>query len=414
MYSVIATRNTGGATHPDQAVVNYFPIGLNNGGKYTTDEASVQISAPASAVLSQLAIRLTTPPGGSASWTWTLRVNGANTALTATISGSNLTVTDNTHRVKINEGDLLSFSITPSGTPALPTNGYTMRVLTEATGQLITAYNLTLSDHFIRWGSVFGGAGTSSSGTEPGQQTIIPVAGTISRLRVATNSPPGGGLNWKYSLVVNGVDSALTATIADSATSAADTTHTVSVAAGDVVDIHSQPSTGTLPDVGVTKHSVLFTPTDGRSSVFGMNIGFTSATALDGSVPTWASPVGTGTGFRFNPTTDPEINLQMMLGAVKIKNLYVSLSTGLSPGSGKSFTLTMNNNFSATPLSAVIANSNTSAQNTTDVVQLQPTDKLSLYSTPAGGPIPRTELKVGWAAEFTKSAGFLGVLNGPR
>ena len=78
-------------------------------GSTTTTEPAAQIVIPADSLLNTMSVRLTVPPGGTASRTFTLRVNGANTPLTATISGnSNTAFVTLIVPVQLNQGDLVS------------------------------------------------------------------------------------------------------------------------------------------------------------------------------------------------------------------------------------------------------------------------------------------------------------------
>lgn len=65
----------------------------------------------------------------------------------------------------------------------------------------------------------------------------MPRAGTIKNLFIRQNSPGTGGSNVVYTLTKNGVDTALSVTIASSGTSGSDTANTVTVAQGDHIGI---------------------------------------------------------------------------------------------------------------------------------------------------------------------------------
>ena len=98
---------------------------------------------------------------------------------------------------------------------------------------------------------VFGAAGVGLTttarwmpfGYTPNTAPIAPIAfrslrsGTLSNLRVRHNVVGVGG-NISYTLRRNGVDSALTAAVAASALDGSDLTHSVVIAAGDLLDLH--------------------------------------------------------------------------------------------------------------------------------------------------------------------------------
>jgi hypothetical protein len=85
-------------------------------------------------------------------------------------------------------------------------------------------------------GYVTGGA-SSSAGTEAQRQLMTAYAGTAKGLCVHAGSAQPATGSLVFTLRVNGVDTALVATIAASGTSNCDTTHTVSYAANDLLSV---------------------------------------------------------------------------------------------------------------------------------------------------------------------------------
>lgn len=68
-------------------------------------------------------------------------------------------------------------------------------------------------------------------------QFRLPRAGSLRRLRVRHNAPGGNGLAIVYTLRINGVATALTASLASTATDASDLVNAVACAAGDLIDL---------------------------------------------------------------------------------------------------------------------------------------------------------------------------------
>ena len=60
---------------------------------------------------------MSTPPLLLTSWTFTVRKNAVDTAVTCTISGSDTYCTDTTNSAAFSATDLLSLSVVPSGVP---------------------------------------------------------------------------------------------------------------------------------------------------------------------------------------------------------------------------------------------------------------------------------------------------------
>lgn len=83
---------------------------------------------------------------------------------------------------------------------------------------------------------------SASTGGQIASTLVMPRAGTLRNLFVATLSA-SVGLSTTFTVQVNGVDTAITCTMASSTTSASDTTHSVSVSAGDQVRLKEVNST---------------------------------------------------------------------------------------------------------------------------------------------------------------------------
>lgn len=100
--------------------------------------------------------------------------------------------------------------------------------------------------------TAFIGIGSVFTVSEQNAQIPVPFAATLRNLFVRSAGTAGVGETYTYTLQVNTVATALTAQIAGgSATTASDTTHSVTVAAGDLIDIKIVTSGG----ASVTTHN---------------------------------------------------------------------------------------------------------------------------------------------------------------
>jgi hypothetical protein len=68
-------------------------------------------------VLRNLYVALDGSPGVGKSYTFTVRLNGVNTALTCIIAEANTTGSNVADVVDVNAGDILSVAVTPAGVP---------------------------------------------------------------------------------------------------------------------------------------------------------------------------------------------------------------------------------------------------------------------------------------------------------
>lgn len=119
-YSSLAVTLSAGSTV-------YVPFGGDGAGSGT--EASVQMKIQPSILVQGACLSVSVAPGTGNSLSFTLRDNGANTAITATISGASSTsACDSTDQVTTTSGDLLDWALTPSGIIA----GYAPNVMISA------------------------------------------------------------------------------------------------------------------------------------------------------------------------------------------------------------------------------------------------------------------------------------------
>lgn len=82
------------------------------------------------------------------------------------------------------------------------------------------------------------GVGTSvASGSEANVGIVMPVAGVLSALYVAMPGSPGASQTYTVTVRQNSANTSLAVSIANSGTTSNDSSHTVTVAAGDVIDI---------------------------------------------------------------------------------------------------------------------------------------------------------------------------------
>ena len=115
---------------------------------------------------------------------------------------------------------------------------------------------------------VGGTTGATATATELNGTQPWPTAGTLSNLVIRLDTAPAAGKSWAFTVRINGSDTLLACTIADTALTNRDITHSVSIAAGDRVTVRAVPTgTPTLPGIGGTRLSVEFTSTTTAESV---------------------------------------------------------------------------------------------------------------------------------------------------
>ncbi|MGY3366194.1 putative phage tail protein [Bradyrhizobium sp. GM2.4] len=150
-------------------------------------------------------------------------------------------------------------------------SGYLTTDSVDIKAHAVSAYSVVSADSaisirqgFVEFSSGFTdvAAGTSylgqsnAYGSEASAHVTMPAC-TINRLDVVTTLPPGTGQSFVYTLRKNNVDTALTCTVSDGATSASDIAHTATFGAGDTADVKLVVSSL----ASVTTHSATITVT---------------------------------------------------------------------------------------------------------------------------------------------------------
>lgn len=119
---------------------------------------------------------------------------------------------------------------------------------------LISSNAPNLNSGLTNWAGI-SHSGVSWNATENRVQQVIPVSGTFHDLRVCLSGASGTGTR-AFTIRKNGADTAVTTSITN-ATCSADTTHSFSVTAGDLVNLQ-QVTSGTLNSVTI-RWSAIFT-----------------------------------------------------------------------------------------------------------------------------------------------------------
>ena len=223
---------------------------------------------------------------------------------------------------------------------------------------------------------------------------VVAAAGTLSNLNLTLTGSPGTGKNYSATLVLNGVDTGLGVSVADAATTATDTTHSVSVVEGDQISLKLVP-TGT-PTARSPKWCLTFTPTTDGECIFGLGTNLSpSATATN-----YEQPLGVGA---YSWATTEANRNNAIPGAYTIKRMYVSLGT--APGGATSYTFAMRVAGSISAISKQISGTETTGNVSTDVPIAQG-QQLSFTSIPSSVPASSSGIHMGFAlAPYVASGG---------
>lgn len=341
---------------PSTTLVSYAPFTNGLIAWDTSSETTGQnVAGGVSAwTISNIVITLATAPGGAASYTFQLRINGLSaTGGSGVISGSNTTVTI-AGPFTINPGDVYNWQCTPSGGPA-GTGDINQLFDVQGDGQMLSLPST--STHTDAAGTTHFSALDQRGNQNTEALAVFPIAcaGVISDVYINTDVDPGNGKNVVLTLRKAGVSQSLTVTLTGNGTTSK-TAHTnanpFTVSPGDrlcwqhVVD----PGANTVR----VRIGALFTPTTG-GQIFYMFEGGTAA----GSTQYCAGESGTSVAE----------TRQMIMPACTVSNMYVDTSSFGTPAAGQLETNTLRKktggSTSDTSLQAVVTGTATTANDTT-------------------------------------------------
>jgi hypothetical protein len=352
---------------------------LMGGGAWLASEASTYQVMPTAGTLSSLYVELSANINAGATGIFTIMKNGSAQALTCTIGAGASTGNDTTHSVSYVAGDTISIRATYTGTPGTPKAYWTTLWQGTTAGESICLESIASSTTASKFGSIQGKGWAS---TEAYAKTPIPTSGTLKSLYVKLSADPGtspDAYSFTLRLDTSGgsADTALTCTIVADNTTGNDTTHTITVAAGNLVDIRvtplDTPSASPVCAIGM----VFVSDTSGESLIAGGS----SADAPNTGATEYVNLCGSG-GTTWNAT---EASMYSLIQACTIKKLYVSLSA--APGSGKSYTISINKDAgAASGLTVTISDTATTGSDTTHTYDPANGDTADIKSVPTSTP----------------------------
>jgi hypothetical protein len=206
--------------------------------------------------------------------------------------------------------------------------------------------------------NVLYGAG-SAWGTAATTQSVMPVAGTLKNFKILFDTTNTGART--FAVYKNGVDTALTITIAAGAVSGSDLTHSVAFARGDTISIHATGGDG-LTSVGVVRWTLIATCAANVSFILA------SSNAAMGTVfPVYVAAQGQ------EVDTVAGGNVEVVCPTSgTIWNARVQLNTAIGAGTNLTFTLVKNGVDTALVVvinTAVAIGNDTNAGHSVSVVQ---------------------------------------------
>lgn len=375
----------GGSTVPSNAATNFSYIGSNS-FSWDATEANRRSVVPAAGTLKSLYIAHNTAPTAGRSFAYTIQKNGADTSLNCTISDTATTCNDTIDTVSFAAGDTLSIKSVPSGTPVAP-----------ATMQISAVFSTVGSDGIILSGTR--GTNLSTTATQYGnlqgngspnatlnlRDAPVPVAGTFDRLYVELTGSPGVGTGYTFTVLKNGVATALVCSVTGTNTTCNDTVDTVSVVADDLLAMQLSIQSGT-PTARIARWGIRWTPSTAGENIFLNNGGTSGNTA---GADRW-SPPGGGTQSWNSPEPPTHV---IIPGSFTSQKWRIQLNT--APGGTATWTFRSRKNVANGNQSVVISGVATSGSDMVNSDSLVAGDLFNASSVSANTPASGVS-KWGW------------------
>jgi hypothetical protein len=194
---------TGGAISSNAATnaVNYSGFGAQ--GLWNATENLYSSVMPTGGTIDHLYVTMTAAAGSSASYDYTVFLNGVASALTCTATNPATTCTDLTHSVALVAGDTISIAACPSNTAtctagSAPTaRGANVSVRwVPTTSNLAVIFDTPTTNPGTGATAVWlNGAGAAvATATEANVPNLVPIGMTINNLRIAQCPGPGAAV----------------------------------------------------------------------------------------------------------------------------------------------------------------------------------------------------------------------------
>ena len=328
-----------------------------------------------------LSMTLSVAPGVGITRTFTVMKNNVATGITQSFANTT-TTTANTTKVSFGIGDKIHIQATVTGGTAAAAgtvDGYTTFIGRD---QQILAGNSTNMDGVnTTFLSMQGGIAHAQATTAPIVYAVMPCAGTFSMLHAMTPAGgPGAGESYQINLYVNGANSALQCSISGTAIVGTDYVNEVTVAAGDLVCIRAEPIINVLVQARALTYSMRFAPAEFGKSV----LLYGSSGALSTTAARYINPYGQGNAAPATTETTADVDLP---AGVTLDALYVDFTTAPDNGAGTdTYTVRTRINAANNGPVAVVSETATTANDSTNSTVSAAGDMLSVSATPANTP----------------------------
>lgn len=238
--SMILSGSSAGSTG---SATGYYVLGYEDTGPFSTETGARSVM-PTGGTIDKLTASVISAPGVGKSRTYTLRKNGADTAITCQIAGAATSCTDSVNTVSVAAADLLSWKEVAAGTPTGSAVAMDVRFLPTTDGESVM-FGSTFTALSAGANSFQNTGGLSNNyTTETDAYSLAPIAFTWKKLYTDFDTAPGAGTSRLFAARIAGATQGLTCTVSGTNKICNDTTNSASPVAGNIINWISTP-TGT-------------------------------------------------------------------------------------------------------------------------------------------------------------------------
>lgn len=372
------------AGSPSTSVTNY--AGFRTNFFATSDVASRNL-APIGGLIDGLFVVASTAPGGSASYTITLQKNGVPTNVACTITGA-ATSCSSTNSFSIAAGDKYSIQSVPASSPASSTLRISSIFDSHTKGQAIFVTsdgNSLPSTSTAEFTGVCGKTNWNSTST---RGILMPTNGTVSNFFVEQTVASGiaaSGKSRQYFVLKNTVQTPVTCTVSETATTCNDTSNSFTFVAGDILLFEQIPTA--TPSATNVVLGLAFTPDIDGESIHGNQ----TVTTFSNSVSQYVYL----NDLNYGPSST-ELNFTSISPNSNIVAKKLRVSLAVAAGTSKTWLIGFRQNNATSALScSITGNSTTTCTNSTSNISVSLNDVINFIHSPTlGAPTAGTNTKM--------------------
>lgn len=366
---------------------NYASVARKNAGLWSTTEDDTKQIVPCSGRASNFQIVASGAPGAAKSYDLTIRKNKASTSLTCNITGAaQTTQIDKVNEVTFAAGDFIDIMSVPTGTPTARTFRWSLDFEPDSDRfvPIIGGSENALNTAAVTQNHIGGGtAWAADAATNVNHQVPFITSGVIKNMYIAISAAAGALSNWIFSPLQNGFGTALTATLADPATTGNDTTHSFNVSVNDLIELQATPNV--VPPAAANAYYGMVFLSNKDNECYASGSCYTAMAAGTNYVPiNSANQVPNSLAAR----------VMESIRASRVSGLYVKMGANTDVGQTCQFTVYKNG--SATALTCTVGSASNTATDTTNFIEFDDLDSITLQVLLSAG----TAATFAWAVKI--------------